>query len=83
LTYTREPDGTWLDVEVHEVVDNARLEIVLDKIDDDVLADVDELHEGVILLVLLVQRLVDLLVVADTVAKVLGSVLWILPNVVW
>ena len=35
LTYSREPDAAWLDVEVGEVIHQSGLEIVLDQVNND------------------------------------------------
>jgi hypothetical protein len=70
-------------VEVHEVVDDAALEVVLDAVDDDLLADVHDLEEGVLALVaVLIEALVDLLIVADAVAEVEGGGVRVLAGVV-
>lgn len=70
-------------MQVHEVVDNATLKIILDAVDDDLLANIHQLQVGVaILIVVGVNSLVDLFIVLDSVAKVLGRILWILAAVV-
>lgn len=70
-------------MEVHEVVDNATLKVVLNAIDDDLLADIHDLEVGVFVLIAVgVDGLVDLFVVSDPVTEVLGSGLGILAAVV-
>lgn len=81
LAVTGEPDRSGSDVQVHEEVDHARLQVVLDLVDDDLLADVDELHVREVFLVF-VDRLVHFFVVEDAVAKVLHRGFRILAFVV-
>lgn len=69
-------------MKIHEVVDHPALQVVLDCIDDDLFANVDQLHIRHVLLIL-VNRLVHLFVIADPVAKVLRSHIGILTLVVW
>lgn len=70
-------------MQVHEVVDNATLKIVLNAVDDDLLANVHQLQVGVAILVMVgVNSLVDLFIVLDSIAKVLGRIFWILAAVV-
>ena len=69
-------------MKVHEVVNDATLQVVLDAIDDDLAANIDEFDVGHVRLIL-VDGLVDLLVVADPVAEVTGRFLRILTDVVW
>lgn len=78
---SREPDASRLDVEIGQVVDETGLKVVLDEVDDDSIADVDDLHVGEVTLGL-VNCLVDLLVVPDAVAKVFSGFLWVLTDVV-
>jgi len=68
-------------VQVHEVVDHTTLQIVLDPIDDDLLANIHDLQVGQIVL-LLVDGLVNLLVIANALSKVLDSRLGILTLVI-
>ena len=68
-------------MEVHKIVDHPALQIVLDCIDDDLLAHVDQLDVCQILLVL-VDGLVDLFVIPNAVPKVLCGLFWILAFVV-
>lgn len=81
-TYTRQPDGTWLDVEIHQIVDNTTLEIVLDTVDDTLLADIHKLQICQVIL-RLVNSLVDLLIIGDTVTEILCSLLGVHSDVVW
>lgn len=82
-TYPGEPDRSRSDVKVHQVVDDTALQIILDTVDDDLLAHVHELEVGVLALVaVVVQRLVDLLVIADAVPEVLGGLFRVLATVV-
>lgn len=68
-------------MQVHEIVDDARLEIILQSVDDDLMAYVDKLAVGEVCLVL-VHGLVDSLVIANAVAKIEGCSLGILANVI-
>lgn len=70
-------------MQVHEVVDDATLEIVLDTVDDDLLANIHQFQVGVVVLILVaINSLVDLFVVLDPIAKVLSRLFWILALVV-
>ena len=69
-------------MEVHQVVHNPTLEVVLYLIDNDLLSDIDELNVRKIALIL-VYCLVNLLVVANAVAEVCCSLLGVLANIVW
>ena len=69
-------------MEIHEVVDNSTLKVVLDLVDDDLLAHIDQLHVRQVLLVL-IDRLVNLLVIAYSVPKIQRSRLRILALIVW
>lgn len=68
-------------MKVHEVVYHTTLDVILDLVDDDVLADIDKLDIGKVGFVG-VDRLVNPLVVADAVAEILSSLFGILANVV-
>jgi hypothetical protein len=68
-------------VQVHEVVYNPALQIVLYLIDDDLLPHINQLDIGQIALIL-VNGLVHFLVVAYPVPEVCRSLLWILSNIV-
>ena len=82
-TYSREPDRPGSDVQIHEIVNDATLQVVLDTIDDDLLAHVHELEISVLILVtIVVNRFVDLLIHLDAVAEILGRLLGILATVV-
>lgn len=70
-------------MQIHEVVDNAALEIILDAIDDDLLAHVHELEVCVFILVAVgIESLVNFLVHLDSFAEVLGCLFGILTLVV-
>lgn len=70
-------------MQIHEVVDNTTLEIVLNAVDDDLLANVHQLQVGVAVLIAVgVNSLVDFFIVLDAIAKVLGRFFWILAAVV-
>ena len=58
-----EIDCPWRDVDVHDPVDNLRLEVSLVLVDHVLLPGVEELDEGEMGLVLLRDRLVDFFVV--------------------
>lgn len=70
-------------MQVHEIIDNSTLEVVLDAVDDDLFADIHELEVGVfVLIAVTIDGLVDLLVHLDTITKVLGGFFWILAAIV-
>lgn len=81
LTYSGEPDGTRLDVNILDVVDQTAGQVIFDLVDDDGRSHVDELDVGVLLLIF-VDGFVHLLVVANAVAEIKGSDLRILTLVV-
>ena len=68
-------------MQVHEIVNYAALQIVLDLVDDDMLADVDEFDIGQVFFVV-ADCLVDFFVVADAIPEILGSHFGILAFVV-
>lgn len=80
-SHTREPDRTGFYVKVHQVVHHTALQVVLNGVDDDLFAHIDQLDVCQIFLVL-VDGLIDLLVIADTIPKVLCSFLGILAFIV-
>ena len=70
-------------MEVHEVVDNATLEVIANPVNNDLFPNVHNLEEGQILLVaVLVERLVHLFVVAYAIAEVESGLFGILPLVI-
>lgn len=70
-------------MQVHEVVYNATLQIVLNAVDDDLLANVHDFEICIVALVAVtVDRLVDFLILADAPAKVVGSLLRVLVLVI-
>lgn len=70
-------------MQVHEVVYNSTLQVVLDTVYNDLLADVHDFEICVVALVAVtVDRLVDFLVLADTPAKVVCGLLGILVLVI-
>jgi hypothetical protein len=79
--YTRQPDRSLLDVQIHEVVDDTTLQVILDQVDDALFANIQDLQIRQVTLVL-ANCLVDLLVVANTVAEVLGCLLGVLALIV-
>lgn len=68
-------------MEVLDVVNQTTGQVILDLVNDDGRPNVDKLDVGILLLVF-IDSLVDLLVVADTVSKILSSKLWILAHVI-
>jgi len=80
-TYTREPDRPLLDMQIHQIVHNPTLQVILNRIDDNLLAHIHNLQIRKIILVL-INRLVHLFVVANTVSEILCSLLRILANIV-
>ena len=70
-------------MQVHEIVNDAALEVVLNSVDDDLLANVHDFEVRVLIFVsVLVNCLVNLLVITDAVEKVLGSSFRVLTPVV-
>ena len=69
-------------MEIGEVVDETRLEIVLGHVDDNSSADVDDFDIGKMSLGL-VNGLIDFLVISNTISEVFGRLFWILSDVVW
>lgn len=59
-------------MEIHEVVDNSRLQIILYTVDYDMLAHIHDFQIRQVTLSF-VNRLIDLFVVANAVPEVLGS----------
>ena len=76
---SREPDRSRLDVEICEIVDESRLQVVLDLVDCDLMANIGDLDVGEVLLGF-IDCLVDTLVVFDTIAEVFGRFFWILSG---
>lgn len=68
-------------MQVHQVVDDTRLKVVLETVDDDLSTNVNELAVGEVLFVL-VNGLVDGLVVANALAEVLSCDLGVLSDVI-
>lgn len=68
-------------MKVLDIIDEAAGQIVLDTIDDDLSADVNELDIGIKVFIL-VKSLIDFFVVADTSHKVFCSFFGVLANVV-
>jgi hypothetical protein len=70
-------------VQVHEIIHNAALKVVLDTVDDDLFADVHKLQVCILVFAtILVNGLVDLLVVFDAVPEVLSGLFGILATIV-
>ena len=82
VAYARQPNRSRLDMQVHQIVDNPTLQVVLNAIDDDLLADIHELQIRKITLGL-INCLVNLLVIFDAITEVLSSYLGVQPYVVW
>lgn len=68
-------------MEIHEIVDDPALQVVMDLIDDDLTPDVDQLDVRQVLLVL-IDGLIDLFVHANAVPKVVGRNLRVLAHVI-
>ena len=68
-------------MEVHEVVDDSALQVVLDLVDYDSASHIDQLDICKVLLIL-IDCLVHLLVLLNAIAKVPARFFWILPHVV-
>jgi len=68
-------------VEVHQVVHHTALQVILNGVDDDLFAHVDQLDVSEIFLVL-VDGLVDLFVIADPIPKIFCGLFRILTFVV-
>jgi hypothetical protein len=70
-------------MQIHEVVDDATLQVVLDAVDNDLLAGIHDLEIGVFILVsITVNRLVDPLVMTYAVTKILSGGFRVLTAVV-
>lgn len=81
-TYTREPDRARFDMQVLKVVDQTAGQVILDLVDDDKRAHIDQLDVGVVLLVL-IDRLIDFFVVADAIAEIFCSGFRVLTLIIW
>lgn len=80
-THSANPDASWLDVEVHEIVYDPTLQVVLQSIDDDLASNVDNFAVRQIMLVF-IKCLVDSFVHSYPLSKVLGCLLRVLPSIV-
>lgn len=82
--YPRDKDGAGLDVQIHEEEYDAALAIVLDAINDDSGAHIDQLDKGALALgaALILNALIDLFVVSDALAKVLDGRLGVRVGIV-
>lgn len=69
-------------MQVHQVVNNPTLQVILDSIDDALFAHVHNLEVCEIVLGV-INCLIDLLIIANAVSEILGSLLGVLANVVW
>jgi len=70
-------------MQVHQVVHYPTLQVILDPIDNDLAADVEDLEIGqVFLVIVFVHGLVNLLIISDAIAEVLCRLLGILALVV-
>lgn len=83
LAVPREVDSPRHYVDVHQVVDYARLYVSLVLVDQHLLARVEDLHEGQVALELLVEGLVLFLVVLDAEHEVGQHLLLVHVCVVW
>jgi hypothetical protein len=68
-------------VQVHEIVDHATLQVILNRIDNNLLPDIHNLQIREVILIF-INCLVNLLVIANAIAEILRSLLWVLANVV-
>ena len=68
-------------MEIHEVVDDSALQVVLYLVDDDLLAHIDQFHICQVLFIL-IDCLVHLFIIPYPVAKVHCSCFWILAYIV-
>lgn len=80
-TYPTDPDTPRFDVQVHQIVDHATLQIILYPIDDDLTPHIDDLAVGHIALVL-IQRLVHPLIHAYPLPEILRRLFGVLTLVV-
>lgn len=69
-------------MEVHEIVHDSTLKVVLQSVDDDLAANVDDLAVCQIRFVL-VERLIHPLIHSYPLSKVSRCLFWILTNIVW
>jgi hypothetical protein len=68
-------------MEVHQIIHHSTLEIVLDLVDNNLLAHVDQLDVGEVAFVL-VNALIHLLIITDSVAKIGCGRFWVLTLIV-
>ena len=68
-------------MEIHEIVDDAALQVVFDLVDDHLATDIDQLDIGEMLLIL-IDCLVNLLIFPDPVEEIATRVFRILPLVI-
>ena len=68
-------------MKIHEVVHDSALQVILNLVDDDLLADIDQLHVCQVLFIL-IDCLINLLIVSYPVSKVQCSRFWVLAFVV-
>ena len=73
LSVSSEIDCSRSNVDVHQPVDNPGLQVPLVPVHDELLPGVDDLHEGEVTLVLLLHRLIDVLVVVNSLEEVIQS----------
>lgn len=68
-------------MQVHQIIHHSRLQVIFYPVDDDLVADINQLAVRQVLLVF-IQRLVHFLVVADAVAEILRCNFWVLTDVI-
>jgi hypothetical protein len=70
-------------VQVHQVVDNSALKVVLNSVDDDLLPHVHDLEVSIVVLILVpVDSLVHLLIISNAIAEILSGLFRILALIV-
>ena len=69
-------------MEIHEIIDDSALKVVLDLVDNDLLPNIYQFDVCKIFLIL-IDSLVDLLVSPDPIAEILTCDFWVLSLVVW
>jgi len=81
--YARQPNRARADVQVHEEVNNAALQVVLDTVDENLSTNVHDLEVGkIVLITILIDGLVDLFVMTNPLSEILRGFLRILANII-
>lgn len=83
ITYTRQPDRTGADVEVHEIVNDSTLKVVLNAIDNDLFPNIHNFEVRVLVFVaVLVNGFVYLFIIAYAIEEILSRSFRILAAII-